>query len=1448
MRLKRLGKTKIQLITNRRCPCHPTRQPRHYAWRERMKERIRVKKELQDLQRTVAHAWSDERFLDRVTCFCKDRDFLLLHQMGTMFQSTREKQKLESWNSELKNTRFNLAQSGFYANTDHFVQRNLHTDCIFLTNKVPELPIVIDTGASISLTPNRDDFVSFEATESSVHGIGAVSKVLGTGKVRWKIYDMNNKTHVIETRALYMPEATIRLFSPQTHFQEHNNGEMHVTPTRVNITFPNNNMPMVFPFQQGNNLPLILPLSQKANTCYYPTMLICNNSDTQLSRDRHIAERTTLQLLPDTSPNQILNAITDERNANLTSAQKELLAWHLRWGHMSMTTIQKLMHPNKSLDNDRTEDMLCHPTVIHTKYKTTHTCVPPQCAACNLAKQSRTSIRTKSTPSSTDGSLKVGDVFPGRTVSMDQYVVPLKGRTIASSNPTIVGGTIFVDHSSGRIFIHNQSDLGAASTLVGKHLLERDGHHLGIQIKNYVSDNGIFTSSVFQNDIARKDQHLHLSGVGAHHQNGVAERAIMTITSLTRAMLIHSALTWPDANDISLWPFCMLHAAHIYNHTPGRDGLCPEERWSGTKASYDHMRNLHPWGCPAYVLHPTLQDGKKLPKWSARSRQGKFIGYSPHHASSVALILNRTTHRVSPQFHVLFDDYGSTVRGVDADSTPDLTQFDWDGFIRLHTPEAYVDSEEDIPPPDNWNEESPFQREMVNTDFGEVSDEDDEPEIPFDGNNDTSEEVHTPSEGDSILEGGETRDGCNGETSERETDGTIDTNSEDVIEDEDSTVNQDEQRTQSLSRRSSRRNRRLNRKYFGDEFINSLTVPDERLAKLPTSRTLEAAHANLKRKIDGHQRDMSFINNLTWDDSVAALAQGARTDYGRRFFNMMEQEVDPLTGLLDTSHPLAFAVKAADEDNPKWNDAVHGENSEGFWEAMLKEVSSLNTLDAWEQVPQESWMKVLPGTWAYKIKRFPTGLVRALKARFCVMGNRQTDIDPFECFAPVVSWTTVRLLLILSILLNLKSIQVDYTSAFCQAKIEEDVFIRPPRGWETLNRMGLERPFKPNHVLKLKRCLYGLRQSPKNFYEHLKERLESIGFAQSKCDPCLFIRNGVVCLVYVDDCLLFGKTQQELDQSIQDIKDAEMELTVEDDVAGFLGVLLKKNGDGTVTLLQEGLTQRIICALGLEDCNGARTPAPKAPLPKDMDGTPFAGEYNYASVVGMLMYLTGHSRPDITFAVHQCARHTHRPTEKHRKYLKQIGRYLQKTKDKGLILKPAIRDELHIECFVDADFAGLWGHEEPNDSHVTKSRTGYVIMINQCPVLWTSKLQQLTATSTMHAEYVALSTACRDIIPLREIVDELSTVYHLTTEETPVIRSTIYEDNEGALKLANTELPRTTPRSKHYGIIYHWFREHVKNGTLKVVPIDTAEQLADIFTKGLAWSPFEKLRKQLMGW
>ena len=129
-------------------------------------------------------------------------------------------------------------------------------------------------------------------------------------------------------------------------------------------------------------------------------------------------------------------------------------------------------------------------------------------------------------------------------------------------------------------------------------------------------------------------------------------------------------------------------------------------------------------------------------------------------------------------------------------------------------------------------------------------------------------------------------------------------------------------------------------------------------------------------------------------------------------------------------------------------------------------------------------MNVLDSTWAFKIKRFPDRLVQKLKARFCVRGDRQIEgINYFDTFTPVVQWSTVWMILVLSLTLGLASKQVDVVSAFCRAPINEDVYVDLPKGWRRLNELGgLKENFKADHVLKLKRSVYGLKQSPKNFF------------------------------------------------------------------------------------------------------------------------------------------------------------------------------------------------------------------------------------------------------------------------------------------------------------------------------------------------------------------------------
>ena len=177
----------------------------------------------------------------------------------------------------------------------------------------------------------------------------------------------------------------------------------------------------------------------------------------------------------------------------------------------------------------------------------------------------------------------------------------------------------------------------------------------------------------------------------------------------------------------------------------------------------------------------------------------------------------------------------------------------------------------------------------------------------------------------------------------------------------------------------------------------------------------------------------------------------------------------------------------------------------------------------------------------------------------------------------------------------------------------------------------------------------------------------------------------ISCLVYIDDVVWVAPDQQWIDKVLELLKD-EFEMTVEGDVTAFLGIQFKHLSGGEIEMQQIGHIERVLKATGLQDCNPDKTPTSQKPLGTDKNGPEFVEQWSYSSVVGMLLYLAANSRPEIAYAVHQCARFTHNPKASHRAAVKRICHYLHGTKMKGLILKPS--KQLTVDCFVDADFTG----------------------------------------------------------------------------------------------------------------------------------------------------------------
>jgi hypothetical protein len=245
---------------------------------------------------------------------------------------------------------------------------------------------------------------------------------------------------------------------------------------------------------------------------------------------------------------------------------------------------------------------------------------------------------------------------------------------------------------------------------------------------------------------------------------------------------------------------------------------------------------------------------------------------------------------------------------------------------------------------------------------------------------------------------------------------------------------------------------------------------------------------------------------------------------------------------------------------------------------------------------------------------------------------------------------------------------------------------------------------------------------------------------QSKLDLCLFVGEKVICISYVNDLIFWARDERDIHHIAMKLREVGVDLEQETAAAGFLGIQMERDPDtGLLKMKQDRLTHCIIEAMGLDI--GTMTPkwmpAEAAPLVKDAEGAPATGAFSYSSVVGMLLYLSGHTHPEIAYAVDCAAWCMFCPKKSHEEALKQIGRYLKATRNHGLTINSS-SGVLKIDAYPDANFVGMYGYEHHDNPSCVKSWTGYIIDVANCPVMWQAKLQMETVLSTMEAEIVAI--------------------------------------------------------------------------------------------------------------
>lgn len=362
----------------------------------------------------------------------------------------------------------------------------------------------------------------------------------------------------------------------------------------------------------------------------------------------------------------------------------------------------------------------------------------------------------------------------------------------------------------------------------------------------------------------------------------------------------------------------------------------------------------------------------------------------------------------------------------------------------------------------------------------------------------------------------------------------------------------------------------------------------------------------------------------------------------------------------------------------------------------------------------------------------------------------------------------------------------------------------------------------PHYVCRLKKALYGLKQAPRAWYQALKTFLCATGFHNSLVDTSVFIYiQGayiVYMLVYVDDIIVTRSNNWLITRFIDTLA-TRFSLKEPKDVSYFLGIEATRTSAG-LHLMQRKYIIDLLTRMHMLDAKPVTTPMAANPRLTLRSGTKMDSPQEYRTVLGSLQYLS-FTRPDIAYAVNRLSQFMHCPTDIHWQAVKRILRYLAGTASHGIFLRSDAPLSLH--AYSDADWAG--------DTHDYVSTNAYILYFGSSPIAWSSKKQKGVSRSSTEAEYRAVAHTASEILWVCSLLSEL----RIDLPTAPVV----YCDNIGATYLCANSIFHS--RMKHLALDYHFVRENVQSGALRVTHVSTKDQLADALTKPLSRPRFLEL-------
>jgi len=574
---------------------------------------------------------------------------------------------------------------------------------------------------------------------------------------------------------------------------------------------------------------------------------------------------------------------------------------------------------------------------------------------------------------------------------------------------------------------------------------------------------------------------------------------------------------------------------------------------------------------------------------------------------------------------------------------------------------------------------------------------------------------------------------------------------------------------------------------------------------LPTSAS-QSTFSN--RSPSGQDTTLDFDYSLDHsDDSLTASPEDDNA-------SVSSGSTDPLN--------LNVIALLADTGNPG---SYREARTSGQWEhwktAMDDELSKMEKYQVFEILPRRPNMHILKARWVYTRKiDGTTGKVSAYKARWVAKGYAQVEGIHFnDIHASVVHKDSIRVFLSLVNSFDMECDQVDIKAAFLNGELEETIYLEPPEGSD----------IPSDHVIRLRKSLYGLRQSPRCFNQAFDKWMREDGFTSTRADPCLYIRrkhdHTIMVSVHVDDQLIASNSRQELN-AFKKRLNARFECTDNGPVNYFLGFnVIRDRTRRRLVISQEHYVEALLERFDMTNSNPVRTPLPASFTPRIATDQEFSDvkHLEYPKLAGSILYLSTITRPDIAYAAGLLARYISKWSMEHFKAAKHLLRYLRGTSDLCLSYDTEAGKRVLLG-YADADWGGC--------QDTRRSTTGYLFKTFGGITSWRARRQPTVSLSTAEAEYMASADAAKQASWLRLLLADLG-----YPQSDP---TTLYNDNMGAILLSQN--PVHHDRSKHISLRHHYLREQVGDKSLHLQHIASKDNQADLFTKNLPGDLFSKLR------